>query len=234
MKLDELEKEMKVVIKPKPQPKSAGFVPSGGPAQVLEGEVLNKDEEFEDDIEYSIMLHKKVRNLLFYLADPKLVTIIQSQDRKEIVNQIAEIDVFLDAISEDDDENILYCPQCEFNMSSSASLSKFCPDCNNHPDLMTQEEFENNVNDPPDNPAYQQELNLDVPDMNKGNCKNLIHSSCVMAIKDTQKWCSGCKAWYAAFYYEGELGGVLANDGDLTSKDLKRLNMMCGDMGVDI
>ncbi len=252
MKLDELEATMKVVKLPKPGPMvprlalpPAPAEVSGGPAEVekvLEGEVVDSSgDKYMTDFEYSLYLLDKFVEMLRYLGDPKLVQVIQIPDRKEINHFVSLGDAFLEDVAEEDeededidqDEDIkLGCPQCEFNIMASSTEATVCPDCENHPELMDMKELELG---PPDDPAFAQEEPSDVPNMNRGNCKNLIHSSCVMAVARSEMWCAPCKKWYADFHYEGEKDGVLlADDGDLTPKEWDRLNAICGQAGVEI
>ena len=235
-------------LPPKPRlvkgERSSGDKPSGGPAQVLEGEVLEADEDSYDELGYACQLIYKLRNLLAFLKDPKLTKEVQPQDRIEMESLMDEIDDFLDWVEDDEEEEeTLYCSQCEFQVLNTSTEYRQCPDCDNHPDLLTQEELSEDDDpaepQPPNgDPAYVNNANdvndQDIPDMNIGNCKNLITSSCVMAVSDTRLWCKPCKAWYAAFYYEGRNDGILANDGDLSPKDYDRLTNMVSSMVVEI
>lgn len=256
MKLEELEKEMEMAVASKlvPRPKLVkGDKPSGGPAgveaKVLEGEVLSPegDEESYDELGYACNLIYRLRSLLAYLGDAKLVTTVQSPDRIEIGNHIDEIDDFLDWVEEDgeEDEELLYCSQCEYQILNTATDTRQCPDCKNHPDLLTQEELEEDLADPAfeakppmDDPAYVQEaeefLNSDIPNLNKGNCKNLVHSTCVMSVSDSRLWCTPCREWYSTFYYEGRTDGVLVNDGEMSAREYELMSNIVSNLGLDI
>lgn len=131
-------------------------------------EVLDEFEQFEDDMEYAVWLLKQVKDLFYYLSDSKLKTTIEPIDRKEMINQIAQIDVFLECLDESDDT-----PKEAEKVAPKLDL--ILAECIKNPELLSNGK-------------------KTVP--NLGKCKHFMYSSCIDST-DQEKWCSSCKVWWA-------------------------------------
>lgn len=146
-------------------------------AQVLDGEVeaektapttisLDDDEsdlEYFNDLDYSLSLLANAKNLMEYLHDAKLNSVIEPIDRKEMRNLVNEIDVFIRSVLQETDSlNVGMCKNYVHSscLQNNLSARTTCSSCKKYQEQIAKR-------------ARKHGILLDTPELNERDMKTL-------------------------------------------------------------